>query len=174
VPASQPLAAVPGSLLHTFPRFQCHATDVFFILVPAEDCHFVCAAEHIEKGLSGLPYPKLQHFIQSLVDANDEVGLCDAVDGTNVDMEWAMHHLDLVGTNDVAWAERKNKAIEAHATSNLAMGVGLARRAKYDILREAVDGKRHRIGPKRSPDVFMTRFRLVGSPDPWEVPRDFA
>lgn len=174
MPASQPLAAVPGSLLHTFPRFQLQAASVFLILVPADDCHFVCAAERIEKGPSGLPYPKLQHFIQSLVDTNDEVGLCDAIDGTNVDMDWALHHLNLNGTNDVAWAKRKNEAIETHATSNPAMGVGIAMREKYDIWREAVNGKRHRIGPKRSPDMFMTRFRIVGSPDPWRVPRDFA
>lgn len=166
------LVPQPGSLLHTFPRFQCNALNLFFVLVPAEDCHIECSIQNIERSQNDLPYPKLNHFIQSLVDINDRVALFDVIDGADVQESWGDKNLDLTDTNDILWAKRKNEIINSFGQDTLGVDVSLSKRK--DIWTTAVNGKVDRLGWTTPSSQFITRFRLFGSPDPWTVYRKCA
>lgn len=166
VPDSLP--SVPGTLLHTFPRYRSLISDLHIILVPDADCHILCCAENIERSLNNLPYPKLSILVQSFVDTMELVGLQDIIDATNIGHEWAEDSLDLTGTNDVAWALNKNRLIKSSCV-NMSMGVPAATCQRKDIWESALSGKQRRLGWKYPPELFTTRFRPVGSPDPWKV-----
>lgn len=71
--------------------------------------HIVCDPSNLTRSPRGLPYPKLDVFIQSCLDTNNMLQLCDVIDGTNVTEEWGEKHLDLEGTNDVEWAIETNR-----------------------------------------------------------------
>jgi len=101
----------PGSLAHTYHRFSVRGWDCTFILVPSDDIHLSCEPAHIQRSLNGLPYPRLDVFVQSLLDTYNVVALCDVVDGTHVSFDWGSQHLDLAGTRDVQWAIQTNSKL---------------------------------------------------------------
>lgn len=76
-----------------------------------------CDPSNFIRSPRGLPYPKLDVFIQSCLDTYDMLQLCDVIDGTNVSEEWGENNLDLEGTNDVEWAKEKNKRERSLAES---------------------------------------------------------
>jgi hypothetical protein len=80
--------------------------------VPSTDCCLPCTPLSIDKCLqTSLPYPKLDVYIQSLLECHNTVDLCDAVDGSNVSEDWGYNHLDLDDQADLEWLRLKNKAI---------------------------------------------------------------
>jgi len=165
----------PGSLVHTFPRFKCNGVDLYFIIAPSKDCHFKCEPSNFQRSSNGLPYPKLDVFVQSLLDTHDMVALCDVVDGTNVSEEWGNEHLDLIGTNDMEWVEWKNNIINAQKdTCKLFCQVGTAVHSLRETWEETVRGKEKRMGWKHHKELFATRFRLHSMEDPWLNERDCA
>ena len=127
-----------------------------------------CIPAHIERSRNGLPYPKLDIFIQSLIDMHDMVALCDVVDGSNVSEEWGLTHLKLDGTNDLGWVERKNRSIRAqNSSSSWIAEVGTTAHQRRQTWEEVVRGKGGRLGFKHPSHLFATRFRLHSSQDPW-------
>jgi hypothetical protein len=100
-------------LYHTFPLFKLKGFVLWIQLVPSSDAHITCQPASFERSYKGLPYARLDIFAQSLLDTHDLVDLNDLVDGMDLSLEWGNENLELDGTNDVAWAERKNEAIRA-------------------------------------------------------------
>jgi hypothetical protein len=165
-----PRAVQPYSLLHTFPFFKRKGQVLWIQLVLAWDCHFDCAPSNFETDQPGFPYPRLEVLAQSLLDMNDLVGLTDLIDGMDLSEEWGEEHLELDGTNDIVWAQRKNEAIRASVpTSHGSCFLELSEAAinRREIWSNIVRGKAKRIGPELQRELYSTRFRLKNS----QVPR---
>ena len=73
--------------------------------MPARDCHIPCAPHYFERSRSGLPYPRLEVFAQSLIDTKSLCDLEDLIDGMDLTEKWGQDHLDLTGTNDASYAK---------------------------------------------------------------------
>ena len=152
------------SIHHTLHFFKFKGFSLQFYLVPSDDCHLECVAANIERSQTGLPYPKLDVFAQSLLDTMDEVALTDLVDGMDLDNEWASNHLDLSGTQDIAWTKIRNDKIRASAPGRFELGEEpRSARAFWEM---TVSTKGCRIGIEIPPGVLITRFRVIGSGDP--------
>ncbi|KAF5551070.1 hypothetical protein FMEXI_3553 [Fusarium mexicanum] len=106
---AKPWDTPSSSLIHTWHRFKHCETNFSFVLVPDRDVHIVCEPSNFTRSLRGLPYPKLDVFIQSCLDSGDELQLCDVIDGTDLPEEWGEENLELDGTNDVEWAIEANE-----------------------------------------------------------------
>lgn len=134
--------------------------------------HIDCDPANFTRSPRGLPYPKLDDFIQSCLDTYNMLQLCDVIDGTDVSEEWGEHNLDLEGTNDVEWAKGKNKRGSefggkwAHATF-----AREGRKSKREMWQPLVRTKEDRLDWTKPKDVFITQYRVIGAPDPWtEMP----
>ncbi|PNY18834.1 UDP-glucose 6-dehydrogenase [Tolypocladium capitatum] len=161
--------AQPGSLMHVYPRFQGRGLDFHFVLVPSHDVHLRPEPSSLQRSPNGLPYPKLHVLIQSFLDMNDPVSLCDVVDGSDVSEQWGADNLDLEGYNDSEWATRINRAIEdcSGGNSTWVGFVSTQKVARRDLWLSVVTTKAGRLGWTRPEGLFSTCFRLRGSPDPW-------
>ncbi|KND86476.1 hypothetical protein TOPH_08889 [Tolypocladium ophioglossoides CBS 100239] len=162
----------PASLIHTYTHFQCVGLRAYFVLVPSDDIHIDCRPSIFQRSFNGLPYPRLIILIQSFLDAGDLLSLCDVVDGSNVSEEWGSENLDLEGDVDLEWIKRKNEAIKQSRMGKYAKGAPAGmihvkcseRRALWESI---VRTKGARRGWTQPEEIFSTRFRLHGSPDPW-------
>lgn len=162
----------PGSLRHTYPRFRSRHLGFYFVLVPSDHIRLALEPVNLQRSHHGLPYPKLHVLIQSFLEANDRVSLCDVVDGSDVSEEWGSKHLALDGSSDTAWACWKNKLILESTRSCFGGGVPTKSVQKRELWEWAVSTKSHRLGWTTPPSLFATRFRLLGLPDPWLEPRE--
>ncbi|KAB5530357.1 hypothetical protein GE09DRAFT_1207093 [Coniochaeta sp. 2T2.1] len=165
----------PGSLAHTYTRFRGRDVDFYFVLVPSDDVHLPLEPSNLQRSHHGLPYPRLDVLIQSFLDSNNGNSLGDVVDGSDVSEEWGYEHLDLDGTTDEAWVARKNKAIIDSLDplrARFGGGIPVYPLQKRDMWKAVVKSKLHRLGWTTPESLFLTRFRLRGSPDPWLRPRD--
>ncbi|KAI7783435.1 hypothetical protein LA080_011781 [Diaporthe eres] len=99
----------PGSLNYTYGRFQSKGKDHYFVLVPSGDAYIVISPINLTRSIRGLPYPKLEVFIQSCLARSEELELEDVIDGSDVSERWGEEFLDLEGTNDINWAERMHQ-----------------------------------------------------------------
>ncbi|KAJ5902849.1 hypothetical protein N7495_003377 [Penicillium taxi] len=164
----------PSSLSHTYHRFKGVGIHFYFVLVPAYDVHIPSNPFQLQRSLNGLPYPTLPVLIQSFLDTNDDVALCDCIDGSDVSEEWGLRNLKLDGTNDLEWTKRMNDR-----ATDAARGKGwlfihyfptstISRREKWE---SRVRNKKARLGWTTPEELFDTRFRLKGSPDPWTQKR---
>ncbi|KAJ5614217.1 hypothetical protein N7528_007871 [Penicillium herquei] len=160
----------PSSLSHTYHRFKGRGVHFYFILVPAYDVHIRSGPFRIQRSSNGVPYPTLPVLMQSFLDMNDDVSLCDCIDGSNVSEEWGNQHLRLDGTNDLEWTRKMNIAAAEAARGKGWMFVHyfptstISRREKWE---SRVRSKKGRMGWTTPEGLFDTRFRLKGSPDPW-------
>lgn len=158
----------PFSLIHTYHRFKSRGIHHYFFLVPSIDMHIVCDPLNITRSLRGLPYPKLDVFIQSCLDTYNMLQLCDVIGGTNVSEEWGEKNLDLEGTNDVDWAKEKNKRGKAiggrWARCPFAWD---GRKSKREMWQSLVRTKEDRLDWTKPKNVFITQYRVIGAPDPW-------
>jgi len=103
------------------------------------------------------------------------VALCDTVDGTDVTEDWGEKNLDLSGMADADWIKWKNDAIRARDSSwNLFCLVETTAVSRSKTWEETVRGKEKRLGFKHPKELFVMRFRLRGSEDPWLKDRDAA
>ena len=160
----------PSSLHYTYHRFKGRGIHFYFLIVPSHDAHIPYGPFRIQRSLNGLPYPTLPVLMQSFLDMNNDVALCDCIDGSNVSERWGYENLELDGSNDLEWTKRMNeKATQA------AKGKGwlfiqyfptqtISRLEKW---QNRVRSKKGRLGWTTPEDLFETRFRLKGSPDPW-------
>ncbi|KAI1073207.1 hypothetical protein LB507_010874, partial [Fusarium sp. FIESC RH6] len=163
------------SLLHTYHRFQGKGTDFYFILVPSRDAHLACEPANITRSLRGLPYPKLNVFIQSCLDTRNQLALCDVVDGTDLPEEWGEENLDLEGINDVEWAEDINKRGCEFENGKFAKWAPFAwdgPRSRRDMWQSMVRTKKDRLDWTKPSDVFITQYRIIGDSDPWTILSD--
>lgn len=165
----------PCSLIHTYHRFKSRGINHYFFLVPSIDMHIDTDPSNFTRSPRGLPYPKLDVFIQSCLDTYDMLQLCDVIDGTNVSEEWGENNLDLEGTNDVEWAKEKNKRGEefggkwAHT-----LFAWEGRRNKREMWQSLVRTKEDRLDWTKPKDVFITQHRVIGAPDPWTELSDMS
>jgi hypothetical protein len=172
-----------------------------FQLIPSDACHLECDPANFRHSLkNGLPYPRLEVLIQSLLDMRDVVALADVVDGADISEEWGVDHLDLAGTNDVEWARRRNELLQTAAAEAAAVGDsesesgglllggngdggsgdgnggggggGVAIVSRRELWREIIHEKVQRISGKYPEELYATRYRLLGSEDPWLVYRE--
>lgn len=60
--------------------------------------------------LRGLPYSRLDVFIQSSLDMCNELQLCNVAGDTNLLEQWGEGNLNLEGTYDVEWAPDLNNS----------------------------------------------------------------
>jgi len=74
----------PGSVALTYHRLSVLGWDCYFILVPSNDKSVSCEPALIQCSLNELPYPRLDVFVQSLLDTQYVISLCD------VDVQWAI------------------------------------------------------------------------------------
>ncbi|KAK4456833.1 hypothetical protein QBC42DRAFT_214098, partial [Cladorrhinum samala] len=82
-------------LMHTYPRFTLKGVNFFFIILPSFECLLSPKPENCERSASGIPYPKLELFAQSLMDLQQYADLDDLVDGMDLDQAWGEAHLQL-------------------------------------------------------------------------------
>lgn len=94
-----------GSFEHLYPRFKLVGVALFFLIIPSQYCHISCEPANFEFGQTGIPFPKLDVFAQSLLDTCNLIGLDDLIDGMNLSTAWGEEHLDLDGITDVDWAK---------------------------------------------------------------------
>ena len=156
----------PTSLSHTFPRFKVIGVDLYFIIVPASDVHVNCTSSNIERSHSGVPYPKLAPFVQSALDRNDGVALCDLIDAQDLTEEWGEANLDLEGTIDVEWAKRKNTALSSSGVESVVSLCSTAPIPRSKVWERCVRNKTRRLGFKNSKELYATKYRRHGSIDP--------
>ncbi|KAI1423792.1 hypothetical protein F5Y12DRAFT_715909 [Xylaria sp. FL1777] len=163
------------SLLHTYNRFKGRGTDFYFILVPANDVHIVCEPSNITRSVRGLPYPKLDVFIQSCLDTGDDLQLCDVIDGTDLPEQWGEDNLDLDGFNDVEWARDMIKRGQEFANGKFAHFGAAARdgkRSRREMWQSLVRTKKDRLDWTKPSSIFITQYRLRDEPDSWTVLSD--
>lgn len=156
----------PESLSHTFPRFKVIGVDLYFIVVPASDVHVTCTSSNFERSLSGVPYPKLAPFAQSVLDRNDGVALCDLIDAQDLTEEWGEANLDLEGTIDVEWAKRKNAALRSSGVESVVSLCSTAPIPRLKVWERCVKNKTRRLGFKCPKELYATKYRRHGSIDP--------
>ncbi|KAI0116452.1 hypothetical protein GGR51DRAFT_317951 [Nemania sp. FL0031] len=164
-----------SSLLHTYNRFKGRGTDFYFILVPANDVHIICEPSNITRSLRGLPYPKLDVFIQSCLDTGDKLQLCDVIDGTDLPEQWGEDNLDLDGFNDVEWAKDMNKRGRELTSGKFPNWISFARDGKInkrDMWQSLVRSKKDRLDWTKPSYIFITQYRIRGEPDSWTVMSD--
>jgi hypothetical protein len=156
----------PESLMHTFRRFKCNGILLWFELTPAIDCHIECVIENLERSMSGIPYPKLSVYVQSLLDTHNANDLADMIDGMDLSAEWGEANLELEGTSDVTWVTEKNERIRASMPDKEETwwlfeiwGEAFPRR---EFRETSVSRKEHRLGIKYPKDLNATRFRTHG------------
>ncbi|KAF7717318.1 Uncharacterized protein PECH_004112 [Penicillium ucsense] len=164
----------PFSLSHTYHRFKGNGIHFYFVLMPAYNAHIPSGPFHIDRSPNGLPYPTLPVLMQSFLDTNDDVSLCDCIDGTNVSEEWGYRHLDLEGTNDLEWTTRMNQVAKEAAQGKGWLFVHYFPTQtinKRDKWVSRIRSKKGRLGWTTPDSLFETRFRLKDSPDPWTQKR---
>lgn len=155
--------------MHTLPRFKYKGVAFWFILVPSDECHFECIPANFEWSLtSRIPYPKIAVFAQSLLDTNDESSLEDLIDGMDLTKEWGEDHLNLEGTIDTEWVQRRNLIIRETVPWN---EDGMYELSDWpfprsEIWEEILSNKQRRIGQEHPPGLFVTQYRPLGSGDP--------
>lgn len=148
------------------------------MLVPSEDYHLSCTPSNFERSKTGLPYPKHDIFAQSLLDMLELNALADLVDGMNLTEEWGEQHLDLSGTNDVPWAERKNERIRASiplTENSCLLELGAAPFSSRETWEMIVGRKTQRLGWEYEPkELWATRFRGRDEEDPRSRDRNYV
>jgi hypothetical protein len=177
------LSRVEG-MEHLYPRFKFVGIALFFILMSSQACHLECEPNNIEYSQTGVPYPKLSIYAQSLLDTRNLVDLDDLVDGMNLTLEWGEANLDLEGTIDAEWGRWKADALcrrKPDASDNGKACVGdipwwcSDPKNRRDIWESVVSqqGKKDRQRHKFLP-INETRFWKLGQNDPRLRKRDYC
>ncbi|KAL8705217.1 MAG: hypothetical protein Q9201_001673 [Fulgogasparrea decipioides] len=126
-------------------RFKCVGLGLFFLLVPAREvCVDIEKEGSIVRGKTGLPFPSLPVFVQSLLDADNIGDLEDLVDAMDLPEEWAV-------ANGVQLSETR------YADSEVCP------RSQWKWLTRT---KQKRMGLKYNPKVYATKYRKHKSRDP--------
>lgn len=161
---------------HLYPRFKFIGVALFFVLTTAQECHIRCSPENFERSKTGMPYPKLSIYAQSLLDTNNLVDLDDLVDGMNLSVEWGLENLQLDGSFDAGWGCWKIETLRQAGASGLELPLNLesprSRRETWEHTASA-EQKKKRQGWKLLVNR-STRFWHEGQKDPRLQDRDFC
>jgi len=130
-----------------WPRFKVVGVQLFTLLVPADEVRFSIEQENsVVRGKTGLPFPSLPAFVQSLLDSKNLTDLADLIDGMNLDEDWA-------AKNGVEVSDQPYP--EVLASPKWAW--------------EKFTRSRHtNMGWKCDPKIYATRYRKHGDRDPGE------
>jgi len=159
---------------HLYPRFKFVGLALFCVLTTSQECHVSCSPENFERSSTGLPYPKLTVYAQSLLDTNNRVDLDDLVDGMNLSIEWGEKNLNLEGSTDVEWGNWKWDTLRNAGTPELGMPFDITvpgSRREIWALTASTEQKIKRQGWKLK-DGYPTRFWREGQKDPRLQTRD--
>lgn len=154
-----------GGLEFTFPRFKYVGVALFFIIISAQDYHIPCEPTNFELGQTGIPFPKLNIYAQSLLDSGNLVDLDDLIDGMNLTREWGEGNLDLEGTVDVEWIERKIETLHKNGERIFMWDNAPKKRRDLWEKHSSVERKKRGQGWKFQ-DSKETRFWNRGQKDP--------
>ena len=159
-----------------FPRFKFVGLRLFFILMSSQAHDIPCKAENIEYSQTGLPYPKLPIYAQSLLDTRNFVDLEDLIDGMNITLEWGKDNLNLEGSINTDWGRWKADLTHSgHATEdqipNWCTRPDTRREAWESMVSD--EAKKMRQGFKYVP-IYATRFWKTGQKDPRLRKRDYC
>ena len=163
-------------LRFAYPRFRFIGLNLFFRIIPCKVYLLDICPDNIEWSQGGLPFPKLVHLAQGLLDTREDVDLEDLVDGMKLSKEWGEEHLDLEGVVSVEHAVwRANLLAGGKASPDEIPGYvarGLTRKSDwYDLTNP--EKVRLRMEPKYPQATYDTRFRRKGSRDPRSYKRDW-
>ncbi|KAK4649968.1 hypothetical protein QC762_300980 [Podospora pseudocomata] len=163
----------PQTLMHTYPRFTLKGVNFFFIIVPEFECLLSPSPDQCERSVSGIPYPKLELFAQSLIDLQQYADLDDLVDGMNLEEEWGETNLELDKPPPLEHIREKNDMIARSLPEDMRDVTPLAllserTRPARDAWRRSVSTKNRRINDELPRHRYLTRFRKVGSKGPRE------
>lgn len=160
---------------HHFPRFKFVGVRLFFVLMPSHAHHLDVKPDNIEFSGTGLPYPTLPVYAQSLLDADNGVDLDDLVDGMDLTLEWGEQYLDLNGTIDgeYKWWRTKLALNCSDDQQRPAASFNPAKRRDVWMKAVAAESKKMRQTWKYEPDN-ATRFRKIGSKDPRVQKSDYC
>jgi hypothetical protein len=154
--------------MHTYPHFTLKGVNYFFILMPTFECLLSPSPDQREHSASGIPYPKLELFAQSLLDLQQYADLADLVDGMDLNEAWGETHLQLDKPAPVEYIREKNGMIARSLPESMATGAVFAllsegpRRAR-DVWRRIMSSKHRRIKDGLPRERYLTRFRKIGS-----------
>ncbi|KAK3988040.1 hypothetical protein QBC44DRAFT_269911 [Cladorrhinum sp. PSN332] len=163
----------PKTLVHTYPRFTLKGVNFFFLIVPSFECLLSPSPDQCERSPSGIPYPKLELFAQSLLDLQQYADLTDLVDGMDLDQAWGETHLQLDKPPPIEHIRKKNTMIARSLPEDMGEFAELSLmservRPSRDIWQRIVSTKHRRINDELPRHRYITRFRKVGSKDPRE------
>lgn len=123
-------------------------TKLFVLLVPADEVRFAIDKEDsIVRGKTGLPFPSLSAFVQSLLDSKNLLDLEDIIDAMNLDDEWA-------AANGIGISDQPYPGVQ-----------GSPKRAWEKSTRT----RQTRMGWKYDPNIYATRYRTHDHRDPRET-----
>ena len=163
----------PLSLAHTYTWFKGNQVDYEFCLVLCTHARISVDKSAVCRSPNGIPYAPLKELVQSYLDINDQVSLCDIVDGANLSYSWGLTYLDLNGTTDVEWAQQRNAemmgGVGKFNPSEIVSLFPTARVERESLWRKTTEEKEQRLAQMMLPyELFETRFMLKGSPSkPW-------
>ena len=128
-----------------WPRFKLVGLELFMLLVPASAaCFPIDRDDAIIRGKTGLPFPSLPAFVQSLLDSNNALDLEDIIDAMDLSEEWAAQ-------NGVIVSDESYPCIKASP------------RYHWEQITRS---RLRRLGKKYDPKIFKTRYRMHNAPDP--------
>jgi len=126
-------------------RFKCVGLGLFFLLVPAREvCVAIEKEDSIVRGKTGLPFPSLPVFVQSLLDARMITDLADLIDAMDLSEEWAT--INGVHVSD-----------KPYPNSTL---------TPKSLWERFTRTKQKRMGLKYNPRINATRYRRHNERDP--------
>jgi hypothetical protein len=152
--------------------------DYEFCLVPCTHARIAVGRSAVYRSQNGVPYAPLEELVQSYLDINDLVSLCDLIDGANLTCSWGKKYLDLNGTTDVKWAQQRNAELtggEGKFEPSLIGSIFPTARVEKRLLwRKTTEEKKQRLAQMMLPhELFETRFMLKGLPsEPWREDGD--
>ncbi|KAL9630490.1 MAG: hypothetical protein Q9164_006386 [Protoblastenia rupestris] len=138
----------PNRPTSKWPRFKLVGIKLFILLVPADGVRFAIDQEGSKvRGETGLHFPSLPAFVQSLLDYKNLLSLEDLIGAMNLDEDWAT-------ANNVKVSDQSYP--EVHISPKYAW--------------EKSTGMRQiRMGCKYDPKIVATRYRRHGGRDPRET-----
>ena len=140
-----PDCRVADEPLSKWPRFKLVGIRLFVLLVPADEVRFAINQESsIARGKTGLPFPSLPAFVQSLLDSHNLLDLEDIIDAMNLDEGWA-------ATNGVEVSDQPYPEVQI---------------SPKDAWEESTRTRQTRMGWKYDPKIYATRYRRHKEADP--------
>lgn len=154
-----------GSFEHLYPRFKLVGVALFFLIIPSQDCHILCEPANFEFGQTGIPFPKLDVFAQSLLDTCNLVDLDDLIDGMNLSGAWGEENLDLNGYTDVDWAKWKVEILKQQE-KKLSLWDESPNARRHLWRKETSEDRKKRSQGWKYQENYETRFWKRGQRDP--------